>query len=74
MEDVVFTVKELSKLLKSNEDYIHKLRKAGLLKFLKLGTFKCRKSELDRFLAWGEGKDLTDPFNVIDLEEVYINA
>lgn len=67
-EDIVYTVKELSKMLKSNVDYIHKLRKAKLLKFIKLGEFKCRKEELMRFLKWGEGKDLTDPFHVIDLE------
>lgn len=66
-DDLVYTVKELSKILKSNVDYIHKLRKAGLIKFMKLGEFKCRKEELERFLEWSEGKDLTDPFRVIDL-------
>jgi len=66
-EDVLYTAKETSKMLKSNVDYVHKLRKAGLLKFMKLGEFKCRKEELMRFLEWSEGKDLTDPFHVIDL-------
>lgn len=66
-EERLYTVKEISKIFKSNVDYVHKLRKAGLLKFMKLGEFKCRKEELMRFLEWAEGKDLTDPFNVVEL-------
>ena len=69
MQDVIYTVPEVAKLLKTNVDYVHKLRKAGLLKFLKLGQFKVRKVELDNFLAKYEGKDLTDPFNIKDLGE-----
>lgn len=69
MQDVIYTVPEVAKLLKVNQDYVHKLRKAGLLKFLKLGSFKVRKVELDNFLAKYEGMDLTDPFNIKDLGE-----
>ena len=69
MRDVIYTVPEVAKLLKTNVDYVHKLRKAGILKFLKLGSFKVRKVELDNFLAKYEGKDLTDPFNIKDLGE-----
>ena len=69
MTEMLYTVKEASKILKCNTDYVHKLRKAGLLKFMKLGTFKVRKAELERFLAESEGKDLTDPENVTDLED-----
>lgn len=67
MNDILYTVKEASQLLKVNVDYVHKLRKAGLLPFLKLGSFKVRKQALDDFLAKYEGKDLTDPFNIVDL-------
>jgi excisionase family DNA binding protein len=57
-------VPEVAKLLKTNSDYVHKLRKSGLLPFLKLGQYKCRKEALDKFLAEHEGQDVTDPENV----------
>lgn len=59
--------KEVAALLKTNVDYVHRLRKAGLLPFLKLGQYKVRKQALERFLAEYEGKDLTDPFAVKEL-------
>ena len=68
MTEMLYTVKEVSQILKCNTDYVHKLRRSGLLKFMKLGSFKVRKTELDRFLADSEGKDLTNPDNVTDLE------
>lgn len=67
MAEMLFTVKETAEILKCNTDYVHRLRKAGLIKFMKLGSFKVRKSELERFLEECENKDLTDPFNVKDL-------
>ncbi len=67
MEPVLYTVPEVAKLLKTNSDYVHKLRKSGLLPFLKLGQYKCRKEALDKFLAENEGKDLTNPENVREL-------
>ncbi len=69
MEDILYTADEVSKLIKSNVDYVHKLRKAGLLPFLKLGSYKCRRTALLQFLKQYEGMDLTDPFNVKRLEE-----
>ena len=65
--DMVFTVAEVADILKCNVNYVHKLRKAGLLPFLKLGQYKCRKVALEQFLATYEGKDLTDPENIKDL-------
>lgn len=67
--ELLYTAKEVSEILKCNVDYVHKLRKSGLLPFLKLGSYKCRKSALEEFLAKYEGKDLTDPFNVKDLND-----
>lgn len=69
MTDVLYTVPEVAKLLKTNVAFVHRLRKAGLLRFMKLGTYKVRAAELDRFLAASEGLDLTDPDNVHELEE-----
>ena len=67
MEPILYTVPEVAKLLKTNQDYVHKLRKTGLLPFLKLGQYKCRKESLEKFLADHEGEDLTDPMNVRQL-------
>jgi excisionase family DNA binding protein len=57
----------VAKLLKTNADYVHKLRRSGKLPFLKIGQYKCRKEALEKFLAENEGKDLTDPENVKEL-------
>lgn len=67
MEDMLYTVAETAEILKCNVNYVHSLRKAGILPFLKLGHYKCRKSALEKFLEEYEGKDLTDPNNIKDL-------
>lgn len=67
-ESILYTVKEVASLLKTNVDYIHALRKAGLLPFLKLGSYKVRKQALLDFLCKYEGYDLTDPFCVKELK------
>ena len=65
--NVLYTVKEVAQLLKTNIDYVHKLRKSRLLPFLKIGQYKVRKQSLELFLEQYEGTDLTDPFNVKEL-------
>lgn len=60
MEDVLFTVSEVAKLLKVNVDSVHRLRKAGLLPFMKLGSYKLRKQALLDFLAKYEGKNVDE--------------
>lgn len=69
MEDMLYTVAEVAKILKCNQNYVHKLRKAGVLPFLKLGQYKCRRVALENFLAAYEGKDVTDPEHITDLQE-----
>lgn len=69
MTEMIYTVKEVSEILKCNVDYVHRLRKSGLLKFMKLGSYKVRKTELERFIAEAEGFDLTDPEKVVKLDE-----
>lgn len=63
----LFTVKEVAEILKTNCDYVHSLRKAGILRFIKIGHYKVRKEELSRFLLEYEGKNVTDPRNVKEL-------
>lgn len=65
--EMLYTVKEVAEILKCNVDYVHKLRKSGLLPFLKLGSYKCRKQALEAFLEEFEGKDVTDPYHVKEL-------
>jgi len=67
-ENMLFTVAEVAKILKTNVDYVHKLRKCGLLKFMKLGSYKVRKEALEEFLRKYDGMDLTDPANIRELD------
>lgn len=60
-------MKEVSEILKTNVTYVHKLRKAGLLPCLKLGTYKVREQALNEFLSKYENYDLTDPENIKEL-------
>ena len=64
MEDVLFTVIEVSKLIKTSPDYVYKLINLELLPALKLGSYKVRKTALLKFLEDNEGKDLTDPTKI----------
>jgi excisionase family DNA binding protein len=68
MEDVLYTVDEVSKLLKTNPATVYELIKAGTLPVLKLGRYKVRRVALLQFLKKFEGKDITDPYNVKELK------
>ena len=65
---MLYTVKEVSQLLKCNVDMVHKLRKAGLLPFMKLGQYKIRKEALDEFLKQYEGYDVTNPEDIKEIK------
>ncbi|MDR0676594.1 MAG: helix-turn-helix domain-containing protein [Elusimicrobiota bacterium] len=68
MEEV-YTVQQVAKKLQTNIAYIHQLRKAGLLQFLKLGQYKCLSSTLEKFLKKYEEYDLTSPKKIKKLDE-----
>jgi len=68
MEDVLYTVTEVSKLIKTNPAYVYELIKAGHIQVLKLGSMKIRRTTLLNFLEKFEGYDLTDPNEVKKLE------
>lgn len=68
MEEMLYTVTETSKILKTNPNYVYELIKKGFLPALKLGSYKIRKSSLENFLQQYENKDLTDLENVKELE------
>ena len=69
MTDMLYTVPEVAEILKSNTDYVYKLQRSGLLKFMKMGRWKCRKATLEEFLAKYDGMDITDPFNIKEVAE-----
>lgn len=66
--ELLYTVRETSKLLKTNPGYVYELIKADLLPALKLGSYKIRGAALEEFLKKYEGKDLTDLRNIVDLK------
>ncbi len=70
MEDILYTVSETAKLLKTNTNYVYELIKQGFLPALKLGSFKIRKTTLNSFLEKYEGQDLTDLKNIKELEVI----
>lgn len=67
MEDLLYTVAEVSKLLKVNVHAVYKLINKGHLRALKLGNLKIPKAELVRFINDNTGKDLSDLDNVTEL-------
>lgn len=54
----LYTMEEAAKILQVNRGAVDKLRKAGLIKCLKLGRWKVRAEELDRFLREAEGREI----------------
>lgn len=67
MEDVLYTVKEVSQLIKTNVGYVYNLIKKGYLPALNLGSLKVRRVSLLEFLEKYDGKDLSDLDNIKDL-------
>jgi DNA binding domain, excisionase family len=67
LEDVLYTVKEVSQLIKTNVGYVYNLIKKGYLPALNLGSLKVRRASLLEFLEKYDGKDLSDLDNIKDL-------
>lgn len=68
VEDELLTMSEVSKVLKVNVNFVHKLRKAGLLRCMYCGSYKVRKRTLFQFLEDYDGKDLRDLDNIKDCD------
>ena len=64
MEKMLYTVADVAEVLQCNESTVYKLKNVGLLPFLKLGRYKCRKEALEEFLEKYEGFDITDPQHI----------
>lgn len=65
---MLYTVKEVAGILRCNVNTVHEFRKAGLIPFMKIGHFKCRKEALEEFLQKYEGYDVTDPWDIKPLQ------
>lgn len=53
----LLTVKDVASLLKCNIAAVHKLRQAGVIRFMKLGSYKCRVSTFLKFLEDYDGQE-----------------
>lgn len=58
MNEELLTMKEASKVLKISVADMHTLRRKGYFKCLKLGSYKIRRAELDRFIRESEGSEI----------------
>ena len=65
---IVYTVLEVSKILRVNKKKVYDLIDAGLLDCLKLGGKKIPKMALESFLNTYLGYDLEDAYNIKKLE------
>ncbi len=71
--DYLYTVDELTQILKTNKNTIYNLINKGILTALKLGRLKVTRFELIRFLKDYNGKDLTNLDNIQKLNVSQIN-
>ena len=49
-DDIIYTISEVSKLLKVNRNFVYELIKSGRLKAIKIGSLKVRKKDLHEYL------------------------
>ena len=66
---MLYTVKEVSQILRTNPTYVYRLIDSQRLPAIKLGSYKIRKETLENFLQAYEGYDLTDPEEVVNLKK-----
>lgn len=68
MDDTLYTVAEVAKILKIGKNRVYDLIKAELISVLILGGYKIRKEAVNQFLEKYEGYDLTDLSNIRKIE------
>ncbi|MBQ1194035.1 MAG: helix-turn-helix domain-containing protein [Lachnospiraceae bacterium] len=69
MAERLLTAKEVSQVLRTNVNYVYALMKAGKLNYLVIGQKKVRESTLDEFIRNSEGYDVTNPENIVKIED-----
>ena len=65
---MLYTVKEVASIIKTNPSYVYKLINCGKLPVIKLGAYKVRQEALEEFLKTYEGMDVTNPENIKPLK------
>lgn len=68
-EIMIYTVKEVAKLLHTSPNYIYKLVESGYLPAIKLGSIKILKTSLEKFLQDYEGEDLSNLMKTVHIKE-----
>ena len=68
MEALLYTVPEVAEILKTNENYVYKLIRSGLLPCMQLGRYKIRRQAIVEFLEKYEGKNVSDPTDVKEID------
>lgn len=59
VDPVLYSVREVSRILRTNTGFVYALVNAGVLPALKLKSLRIRKESLDKFLMEYEGYDLS---------------
>ena len=67
-DTLVYTVRDVTKILHCSPNYVYKLIDKGFLPAFKLGSLKILSKSLEKFLLENQGKDLSDLDNIIDLK------
>lgn len=49
-DDIIYTISEVSRLLKVNRNFVYELIKSGELKAIKIGSLKVKKKDLCEYL------------------------
>ena len=65
---LIYSVKEVAKILHTSPNYVYSLIEKGYLPAIKLGSVKVLKSSLENFLIENEGKDFSNLSNVDNLD------
>ena len=63
-EQMLYTIQDVANALKVSRNKVYELKRKGLIPFMKLGAWKCRREALEEFLLEYEGYDLTDLSNI----------
>lgn len=72
--DELLSAKEVSKILKTDVNFVNEMIKAGILPYLKLRTRKVRRIALDEFMKKYEGWDISDPYHPIKIDNIASNS
>lgn len=63
-ETMIYTVKEVAKILHSSPNFIYQLIDKGYLTAIKLGSVKVLKTSLEKFLNENLGNDFSNLDNI----------